>query len=294
MKPIWLIGNPVSHSLSPSFQNAALEYLNIQAEYSVREVDAHQLGEIMTEMRSSTALGANITIPYKTEVMQYMDEIDPFAEKVGAVNTVLVERYSSKTRLVGYNTDVRGIIDPILNIGFQLTNARAVLLGTGGAAMSAFQALESLDIAHVDIVARNTATANEFANRPALMSVKIHDLNEISYDGFATLIDSTDVIIQATPVGMISGLMPDGSPIPGNVLRHGLAAKSKETLIFELVYAPRETLFLRLARDYGNGKVRHIEGLEMLLHQGAESFKIWTGQSAPISIMRASLGLADV
>ena len=237
MKPIWLIGNPVSHSLSPIFQNAALEYLNIQAEYSVREVNVHQLGEIMTEMRSSTALGANITIPYKTEVMQYMDEIDPFAKKVGAVNTVLVDRNSSETRLVGYNTDVRGIINPIMSSGFQLTNSRAILIGTGGAALSAFQALESIDIDHIDILARNIAAASTFTTRPTLMDVEIHDLARISHVGFTALINSADIIIQATPVGMSSGLVPDESPVPENILKDGLVGKLKQTLIFELVYA---------------------------------------------------------
>ena len=106
----------------------------------------------------------------KTEVMQYMDEIDPFAKKVGAVNTVLVDRNSSETRLVGYNTDVRGIINPIMSSGFQLTNSRAILIGTGGAALSAFQALESIDIDHVDIVARNIAAASTFTTRSGMLS----------------------------------------------------------------------------------------------------------------------------
>ncbi len=294
MKSIWLIGNPISHSLSPIFQTAALEHLNIEAKYSIREVGVRELAMVTSEMHSTNTLGANITIPYKTEIMQYLGEIDPFAKEVGAVNTVLVERSAPETRLVGYNTDVSGIIDPILNTGFSLSKSRAMLIGTGGAALSAFQALENLNIADIDIVARNMAAAVALADRPSRMSIKVYDLANITHETFATLINQSDAIIQATPVGMSSGLAPNKSPVPQAVLRDGLTGKSKGTLIFDLVYAPRETLFLHLARMYGNHETRYIEGLEMLLHQGAESFKIWTGHPAPISVMRASLGLADV
>jgi shikimate dehydrogenase len=294
MKSIWLLGNPISHSLSPTFQNAGLQHLNIEAKYSVRAVDIREFSKVMAEMRSGDVLGANITIPYKTTIMDHMDEIDPFAISVGAVNTVLVQHKDSGTRLVGYNTDVRGIIDPIINSGFELPKSRAVLIGTGGAALSAFQALVNLDVSHVDIIARNVVAAAAFVNSSPSVDVSIHDLAHIEHDTFASLIAHADLIVQATPVGMHSGLSPNSSPIPEEVMRQGLTKSLGPTLIFELVYAPRETVFLRLAREYGNNKTVYIEGLEMLLHQGAESFKIWTEHSAPIQIMRASLGLADV
>ena len=294
MKSIWLLGNPILHSLSPTFQNAGLQYLNIEAEYSVRQVDDGELDKVMTEMRSGDVLGANITIPYKTTIMEQMDEIDPFATSVGAVNTVLVQRKNSGTRLIGYNTDVRGIIDPIINREFTLSSSRAVLIGTGGAALSAFQALVSLGVSHVDIVARNIVAAATFANRSPSVELQIHDLNHIEHDTFASLIARADLMVQATPVGMSSGLSPNISPVPEDVMKSGLTNSLGPILVFELVYAPRETVFLRHAREYGNDKAVYIEGLEMLLHQGAESFKIWTEQSAPIPAMRASLGLADV
>jgi shikimate dehydrogenase len=136
--------------------------------------------------------------------------------------------------------------------------------------------------------------AAAFVNRFPLVDVAIHDLAHIEPDPFASLIARADLMVQATPVGMQSGLAPNRSPVPEDVMRQGLTKSLGPTLIFELVYAPRETVFLRLAREYGNNKTVYIEGLEMLLQQGAESFKIWTKHAAPIQIMRASLGLADV
>ena len=124
--------------------------------------------------------------------------------------------------------------------------------------------------------------------------MQIHDLNDIEHDTFASLIARADLMVQATPGGMSSGLSPNISPVPEDVMKSGLTKSLGPILVFELVYAPRETVFLRHAREYGNDKAVYIEGLEMLLHQGAESFKIWTEQSAPIPAMRASLGLADV
>lgn len=258
-----LVGSPVMQSVSPHIHNAAFVAEGIDAVYLPLEVK--NLRSFMERMVHPVSRGLDwrlsglsITAPHKLEVMQYLDWIDPRAKDIGAVNTVVVEA----DRLRGYNTDVDGLIIPLLDAIALTPNSKVAVIGAGGAANAAVWSVKERG-ASVVIFARDPQKARSLAER---FDVSYQPLNSASFGSF-------DVVINATPLGSF-GKQIDETPATSDQLR-GVR------LAYDMVYNPVETRFLREARNAG---CQTLGGLEMLVAQAQLQFKLWTGQEAPASV----------
>ena len=251
-----LMGLPVRHSISPWMHNAAFEAMAINAVYLPFEVQdfkgflkrmVHpQTRELDWDLR-----GLSITAPHKSTVMDGLDWIDPAAEAIGAVNTIVV----MEGELHGYNTDARGLINPLIQKFGELRGARCAVLGAGGAARAALWGLTQ-EGAKTTVFARDTLKAEVLAEK---FNVALETLAEAGFAGF-------DVVINTTPLGT-AGQFAAETPATAAQLRGA-------RLAYDLVYNPTDTVFLREAREAG---CETLGGLSMLIAQAAEQFKLWTG-----------------
>jgi shikimate dehydrogenase len=258
-----LLGNPVSHSLSPTFQNAALRAAKIPLEYEALEVNKSGLRPLLRDLKKVSAAG-NVTVPHKFSVCERCDVLTELAARVGAVNTF----WFHAGRLHGDNTDVGGF-DAAARalLGAEPAGARVVLLGAGGAAAAILAAAEVWTGATVSIIARNAARAEALARR-------FPDVARIETSVKRALADAT-LIVNATPVGQ----REDEQPLDVSMI-------SRSTAVMDLVYARGGTSWIRAARARGN---RAADGLTMLLEQGALSFQRWFGIEPDREAMRRSL-----
>ncbi|HZQ90569.1 MAG TPA: shikimate dehydrogenase [Terriglobales bacterium] len=248
-------GDPVEHSLSPLMMNAAFRRENVNAVYLA--LHAKELDDLVQCIRQIPIHGVSITMPYKEEVLEYLDNTDSLTSKVGACNTV-VRAHDGK--LYGFNTDIAGVLRP-LEQRINIPGARVLVLGAGGAARAAVFGLKERG-AEVSILNRTTSVARKLARKARAKVIKRSDLKKLQFD----------VIINATPVGMGS---PKTSPLKENEIRC--------RYLLDMVYVPMETRLMKLARSKG---VQVISGAEMFTQQGARQFEIWTGKPAPVADMQ--------
>ncbi len=277
---VGLIGNPVAHSFSPRMQQAAFDALGIRARYELWHTPADMLLERVRSLCDDSYLGANVTIPHKEAVLALMDEVDPLATQIGAVNTIV----HRDGYLHGYNTDAPGLLHALQEHGVgtqqedgmvSLKEYTAVLLGAGGAARGAAFALAGAHVAQLIIVNRSLERAQLLAAEiQQNYSGPIFSLNDPQF----LLPSSPALIINATSVG----LHDDQSPLPAEIL----ARFDTDTFVYEMIYNPRQTQLLCQALTM---RMRGANGLSMLLHQGALAFTLWTGKPAPLDAMRATL-----
>lgn len=268
-----VIGNPVEHSLSPAIHNAAFQKLELNFVYLAWRVE-----HIADAIRGLRALGnfrgASVTIPHKVAAVPLLDEVEPTARHIGAINTIV----SDGGKMSGYNTDATGALRALREGGARLSGQRVVMLGSGGAARAiAFAlategAVERLDLLGIDDNERK-ALAGDLASKTA-MAVQNTRLNE---DSLKKVLPESSVLIHCTPIGM-SPKVQD-SCVPSSLLHPGLT-------VMDIVYNPRETRLLKEAAAAG---CRTIPGLEMFLHQAAAQFELWTNRPAPTAVMRAVL-----
>jgi shikimate dehydrogenase len=258
-----LLGKPVGHSLSPTFQNAALRAAKIPLVYEAIEVDERDLSAMLRELGQVSAIG-NVTIPHKRAVHDHCDELTELARRVGAVNTFRFE----SGRLHGDNTDVGGF-DAAARalLGGEPREARVVVMGAGGAAAAVLAAIERWKSASASIVARNGAMAEALVER-------FPDVARVETKVDRALAKAT-LIVNATPIGQQDDEQPlDVSMIP------------RSTAVLDLVYRKGGTPWVRAARARGN---RAADGLTMLLEQGALSFQRWFGYEPDREAMRRSV-----
>jgi len=255
-----ILGNPVFHSRSPAMHNAGYEFLGLPYTYVPFEVNSDLLSEALIGVKALGLRGLSVTIPFKEAIIPFLDELDPLAAKIGAVNTVVVEAQ----RLRGFNTDVQGVVLP-LEKRLELNKSNIVIFGSGGAARAAAFALREKG-AGVTICARNLKTAEK-------LIADIEGLRFIRLDSLTSLNDY-DVIVNATPAGM-----NNDSPFVLTLL-------NSNHIVFDMVYKPRQTLLLQHVESLG---AIGVGGLEMLLHQGMAQFKLFTGIDAPEEAMRRAL-----
>jgi 3-dehydroquinate dehydratase / shikimate dehydrogenase len=255
-----IIGKPLGHSISPAMHNAAFAARGVNAIYLPFPVE--NLKGFVAAIRPLGLRGFSITIPHKQAILPYLHACDPLATRLGAVNTVVVRA----GRLYGYNTDYAGVLGALR--GLKLKGCRALLLGAGGAARAAAFALVDSG-AQVSIFARRAERARALARAAGAKAVARPEIRRQAFD----------LIVNATPVGMA----PDrNSPLS--------AAEINAPDVIDMVYRPLETPLLRLAARKG---CRTISGLDMLVAQGVEQWKLWTGQKAPILQMHRA-GLAAI
>jgi 3-dehydroquinate dehydratase / shikimate dehydrogenase len=255
-----VVGNPIIHSRSPVMHNAGFAALGLNAVYV--PLEARDAGDFVAFAKRIGVRGVSITAPFKISLMPHVDEMDPLAARVGAINTIVVR----DGRWVGANTDVEGFLAPLAR-RTALDGVRVSVLGSGGAARAVALALGSRK-AKVTICARNTEGARAIAG---LAGGDVGD--------FPPRASSWDVLVNATPVG--SEKTP-GSPI-GDAPVDG-------RIVYDLVYAPAETELLRTARAAG---CQTIGGLEMLIAQAERQFELWTGQRPPAGLFEAAATASD-
>ncbi len=266
-----LIGDPVAHSISPAMHNTAFKALNLDYVYLPFRVKAESLTGAIKGMRALDIAGFNVTIPHKIAVMPLLDQLDPLAEKIGAVNTVLNE----KGVLKGFNTDGTGFLAALKKNGIVPDGKKVVLLGAGGAARAiAFSLAES--VAHLAIL--NRREEYDWAvNLATSIVIKCHRKDvaalELNEKSLRNELKDADILVNATPLGMTPDI--EDTPVSGEYLKAGLT-------IFDIIYNPIET---RLTREAKAAGLKTISGLEMLVMQGALAFEIWTGKKAPIALM---------
>ena len=258
-----LLGHPVDHSLSPVFQNAALRAAGIPLTYEALDVPSRELRVLLRQLKAQNAAG-NVTIPHKVSVHASCDELTDIAARVGAVNTFWFE----SGRLHGDNTDVGGFEAAAKALlGGDPTDARVVLLGSGGAAAAVLAAIEQWTNARVAVVARHPERATKLARR-------FRDVARVEKSLDSALVDAT-LVINATPVGQQNDEMPAE-----------IAKIPKKAAVMDLVYRRGATAWVKAARKHGN---RAADGLPMLIEQGALSFKRWFGREPDREAMRQSL-----
>ncbi len=274
---IALIGNPVSHSLSPIMQNAALQHLGLDLIYIAVPCKDEDLELILNSFKKINCIGLNVTIPHKEKVFNLCSEISPIANKLKAINTL---KLNSEKEWSATNTDVEGFIYPLKNLN--LSKKKSIVLGSGGAARSVIQGLINLNLSTISVISRNKSSLDEliknFDNQIQLQGLLHSD------DQAQNLIEEADLVVNTTPVGMKTtknkmNLLPYGD--------YFWRSLSSKTIVYDLIYNPAPTHLLKFSANKG---CMTIDGLQMLVAQGLKSLSFWTnGLEVPFNVMNDAL-----
>ena len=274
---IALIGNPVSHSLSPIMQNAALQYLGLDLIYISIPCKDEDLELVLNSLKKINCKGLNITIPHKEKVFNLCSEISPIASKLKAINTL---KLNSEKEWSATNTDVEGFIYPLKTLN--LIKKESIVLGSGGAARSVIQGLINLNFSTISVISRNKSSLDELIKN-FKSQIEIQGL--LNNDNRAqNLIEEADLIVNTTPVGMkTTNHEKNGIPY-GEAFWKSL---NQQTIVYDLIYNPAPTPLLKFSAKKG---CMTIDGLKMLVAQGMNSISFWTdGLEVPFDIMNDAL-----
>ncbi len=267
---VGLIGHPVEHSFSPPMHNAAFNSLGMDYAYVAFDVNPNNLKSAIDGAGALSIKGFNVTIPHKIEVMQYLDELDEVAKLIGAVNTIDFKN------LKGYNTDGIGAIRAIEEVS-TVRNKDVVIAGAGGASRAISFYLAKFEANSITILNRNVDKAQMLAS-DILDSDLINDVKSDSIFNISNYLNDSDILVDTTPLGMHPHI--DDEPIATAEDMH------EDLVVFDAVYNPNETVLLKEAIK---ADAKPVYGIKMLLYQGVESFKIWTGRDAPVDVMENAL-----
>ncbi len=260
-----IIGYPLGHSVSPAFQQAALDHHRMDARYEAWETSSEELEQRLRSLRGPDMLGANVTVPHKEAVIPYLDRLTPEARRTGAVNTIV----HTNDGLEGHNTDIPGFLRALReNSEFEPSGKRVLLLGAGGAARAVAYALVEQGIAGLSIANRTVSRAQSLVSDLDTSTAVVLALDTATLDGW-------DLIVNCTTLGMLHSTGENETPIPASFI-------PRDALVCDLVYNPQETPLLRAAAQVG---ARTLGGLPMLVYQGAEAFRLWTDREPPIEVM---------
>jgi len=267
-----VIGDPIEHTLSPVMHNAAFKHLKLDFVFLAFRVKASELGDAICGMRGLGVHGLNVTMPHKDAVVEYLDEVDSTAKFLGSVNTVL----NRDGRLLGFNTDGTGALKALRENGASPDGKKVLLLGAGGAAKAIAYALAK-EAGELRVLNRSSEKAEELAGLLSRTFGKKVVGGALSSSAVQRSLRDSDVLVNATSVGMDPNAKQ--SLVSPQWLRPDLC-------VMDIVYSPVETELLKEAKAAG---ARVIGGAGMLLYQGAASFEVWTGVSAPVEVMRRAL-----
>lgn len=268
-----LIGDPITHSLSPQLHNAAFAHMGVAAEYELWPTDAAELADRVASLRAPDVLGANVTLPHKRAVMPLLDTIDPQAALIGAINTIVREKDGT---LKGCNTDAPAFLAALQEDAHYLSQGKAVaVLGASGAARAAVTALLEAQAAQIVVINRTLERAESLLADMVESTDRPPHLTTLTYDDPALpdLLQDMSLIVNATSLGWKA----DETPLEASLI-------SSSMLIFDMVYRP--TRLLREATERG---AQTHDGLTMLVRQAALAFQHWTGQPAPLDVMYAAV-----
>jgi shikimate dehydrogenase len=264
------IGDPIEHTISPIIHNKAFQKLDLNFVYVAFRVSEKMLKGAIDGMRAFNIRGMNVTIPHKVKVMDYLDSVDEVAGDIGATNTIV----NNNGTLVGFNTDGEGALRSLAKYGILLKGTKVLVLGAGGAAMAVIYSIAKEKPDSIMILNRTEEKAEELADRVSVKTgvpVKARKLEDQSLKEY---IGEADLMINCTSVGMAPNI--NETLVPKNLLRKGL-------VVMDVVYVPFETRLLKDAKEVG---AVVIPGVDMLVNQAASAFEIWTGQKAPIDVMK--------
>lgn len=252
-----VIGDPISHSMSPVMHNDLFMVYGIDAHYHPFHVKRGDLGAAVQGLKAINCSGFNVTVPHKTEIMTFLDEIDPLAEAIGAVNTVVHE----EGKLIGYNTDGHGFLEGLKRKFTVSDSTKVLIIGAGGAAKAIFYSMAHAGVKHIDFCNRTAEKAAQLIEScPFTVQSNIYTREEAE-----KRLSSYNLIIQTTSVGMSPNI--DDSPLSLENLGTG-------AFVSDIIYNPLETAILRDAKRRGAGTQN---GLDMFVFQGALAFEKWTG-----------------
>lgn len=267
---VGLIGHPVEHSFSPPMHNAAFDALNMDYAYVAFDVNPNDLKSAIEGAESLNIKGFNVTIPHKVDVMQYLDELDEVARLIGAVNTIDFKN------LKGYNTDGIGAVKAIEEVT-SIKNKNVVVAGAGGASRAISFYIAKYGAESLTILNRNEVKAESLASDVSDSGL-IGEVASDSINAIGNYMEGADVLIDTTPLGMHPNIS-DEPIVKADMM-------DEDLVVFDAVYNPNETVLIKEAIK---ANAKPVYGIKMLLYQGAESFKIWTGKTAPVDVMEKAL-----
>lgn len=275
-KLLGVIGEPVEHSLSPVMHNAAIAELGLDYLYLPFPVKKADLTKAIVGLEVIGVQGFNITIPHKQTIMKLLSQVTSRAKTIAAVNTV----WYTESGWKGTNTDIEGFVAPLQEIAQDWSQMTAIVLGNGGAARAVVAGLVELGFSAIHIVGRDRQKLLNFyqtwQNMPQIAPLlKVH-----YWETLPELLSTADLLVNTTPVGMYPHV--DDSPISAELIKE----LKPDAIAYDLIYTPCPTKFLSFARARG---LKAIDGLEMLVRQGAAALEIWLEQPVPIETMRNSL-----
>lgn len=266
---VGILGDPVDHSLSPRMHNAAYAALGLDYVYVPFRATPATVRATVRAMKALGIVGFNVTVPYKQDVVKLVDRLTPTAKAIGAVNTI----YRDGTRIVGDNTDGVGFAAALRSHGVRLRGARVLVIGAGGSARAVLHALREGRAREVVLANRTVAKATRLAREFDAEAAGLNALED------AALLADRTLVVNCTPVGLKGRAY----------LGYAAAATRRSCVHFDLAYARKGlTPFLALAR---RAQCPVIDGREMLVHQGAAAFRLFTGRRAPVDVMKAAVGL---
>ena len=249
MKKYLVIGNPIEHSLSPKLHNYWIKLNKINAIYEKEKLNDNDLEALISRIRKKEISGLNITVPFKREIIKYLDNLSPEAEITQSVNTI----HLKNDKIIGSNTDIKGFELAIKNINFSIKDKKIFIIGAGGVVSSIIFALKKMNVSSITISNRTKEKAENLKN--FYKDLIIVNWGEVPY---------FDLIINATSLGLSKS----------DKIELNFFADIKEKFFYDVIYNPKETIFLKKGKKLGN----HIEnGKMMFIHQAAEAFKIWHG-----------------
>jgi shikimate dehydrogenase len=264
-----VIGDPIEHTLSPAIHNAAFDHLELDFVFLAFKVKAADLENAVRGMRGLGIHGLNVTMPHKSTVISFLDDVDSTVKFLGSANTIL----NKDGKLSGFNTDGDGALKALRENGAELSEKKMLLLGAGGAAKAIAFALAK-EVGELVVLNRAAEKAAVLADALNRMSDKKIVGDALSPSAVQKNLQDADILVNATSVGMHPNV--NQSLVAPQWLRSDLT-------VMDIVYNPVET---KLAKDAKAAGAKVISGVEMLIYQGAASFEIWTGCSAPIEVMR--------
>jgi len=262
-----LLGHPVGHSLSPLMHQTAAAHYGMDLTYTAVDVKPGDLSSLAGLFNRETFKGANVTIPYKTQLFEFVDELDEAAREIGAINNIVPQA----GRLWGYNTDAAGFLKQLEEFEEQLEGGRAIIFGTGGAARAVVHALRSLQLEELVLISRRPGRAEPW--------LQGDDIRLAGYGEWTAWAEEAMLIVNTTPLGM----EPDVDSCP---IREDEKEWLADRICYDIVYKPQRTKFLQLAEEAGG---ETLGGLDMLINQGSRSFELWTGKPFPIDKVKQAI-----
>ena len=279
---VGLLGQPVNHSLSPIMHNSAYEEMGLNWCYLAIPCDTTNLKKVTAALRLINCKGLNITIPHKQEILKSCNKLTKIASNIQAVNTLIPEEKNNQW--IGANTDVEGFLTPLKD--HDLSNKNVVIIGCGGSSRAVIMGLISLDIKKITVIGRNNDSLNNLINSMEILlsksNIAIEGINNTKFN-VTPYIEDADLIVNTTPIGMNSKKNEQENIPLGREIWKSL---SNKTILYDLIYTPRPTNWLRLGEEKN---CLTIDGLDMLVEQGALSIRLWSGiNNVPTQIMKSS------